>query len=59
MDAVESIEGWHSDLLLDEVDITLSATDHIALQTGRMLRVVVEDGKVGFKYFGPLYVFED
>jgi branched-chain amino acid transport system substrate-binding protein len=59
MDAVESIEGWHSDLLLDEVDITLSATDHIALQTGRMLRVVVEDGKAGFKYFGPLYVFED
>jgi hypothetical protein len=59
MDAVESIEGWHSDLLLDEVNITLSDTDHIALQTGRMLRVVVEDEKAGFKYFGPLYVFED
>jgi branched-chain amino acid transport system substrate-binding protein len=59
MDAVESIEDWHTDLLLDEINITLTDTDHIALQTGRMLRVVVEDGKAGFEYFGPLYVFED
>ncbi|GAF73073.1 unnamed protein product, partial [marine sediment metagenome] len=59
MDAVESIEDWHTDLLLDEINITLSDTDHIALQTARMLRVVVEDGKAGFEYFGPLYVFED
>jgi len=59
MDAVESIEDWHTDLLLDEVNITLSDTDHIALQTARMLRVVVEDGKARFEYFGPLYVFED
>jgi len=59
MDAVESIQGWHTDLLLDEINITLSDTDHIALQTARMLRVVVEDGKAGFEYFGPLYVFED
>jgi len=58
MDAVESIQGWHTDLLLDEVNVTFSDTDHIGLQTGRMLRVVVEDGKAGFKYFGPLYVFE-
>ncbi|KPJ49964.1 MAG: hypothetical protein AMJ38_02540 [Dehalococcoidia bacterium DG_22] len=57
MDAVESIEDWHSDLLLDEVNVTFSDTDHIGLQTGRMLRVVVEDGKAGFEYFGPLYVF--
>jgi len=59
MDAVESIKGWHTDLLLDEVNITLSDTDHIALQTARMLRVIVEDGKGRFEYFGPLYVFED
>jgi len=59
MDAVESIEDWHTDLLLDEINITLTDTDHIALQTARMLRVVVEDGKAGFEYFGPLYVFED
>jgi branched-chain amino acid transport system substrate-binding protein len=59
MDAVESIQDWHSDLLLDEVNVTFSDTDHIGLQTGRMLKVVVEDGKAGFEYFGPLYVFED
>jgi branched-chain amino acid transport system substrate-binding protein len=59
MDAVESIQDWHSDLLLDEVNVTFSDSDHIGLQTGRMLKVVVEDGKAGFEYFGPLYVFED
>jgi branched-chain amino acid transport system substrate-binding protein len=59
MDAVESIKDWHSDLLLDEVNVTFSHTDHIGLQTGRMLRIVVEDGKARFEYFGPLYVFED
>jgi branched-chain amino acid transport system substrate-binding protein len=59
MDAVESIQGWHSDLLLDEVNVSFSDTDHIGLQTGRMLRVVVEDGKGRFEYFGPLYVFEE
>jgi branched-chain amino acid transport system substrate-binding protein len=58
MDAVESIQDWHSDLLLDEVNVTFSDTDHVGLQTGRMLRVVVEDEKAGFEYFGPLYVFE-
>jgi branched-chain amino acid transport system substrate-binding protein len=59
MDAVESIQDWHSDLLLDEVNVTFSDTDHIGLQTGRMLRVVREDGKARFEYFGPLYVFEE
>jgi len=59
MDAVESIQDWHSDLLLDEVNVSFSDTDHIGLQTGRMLKVVVKDGKAGFEYFGPLYVFED
>jgi len=59
MDAVESIQGWHSDLLLDEVNVSFSDTDHIGLQTGRMLRVIVEDGKGRFEYFGPLYVFEE
>jgi len=58
MDAVESIEDWHTDLLLDEVNISLSDTDHICLQTGRMLLVTVEDGKGKFEYFGPLYTFE-
>jgi len=59
MDAVESIQDWHTDLLLDEVNVSFSDTDHIGLQTGRMLRVIIEDGKARFEYFGPLYVFED
>jgi branched-chain amino acid transport system substrate-binding protein len=58
MDGLESIEGWHSDLLIDEVNITFSDTDHTALQTGKMLRAAVEDGKGKWEYFGPLVEFE-
>ena len=58
MDALESIEDFHSDLFLDEVNVSFSDTDHTGLQTGKMLRVTVEDGKGRFEYFGPLYVFE-
>jgi len=58
MDALESIEGFHSDLFLEEVNVSFSDTDHTGLQTGRMLRVVVEDGKGKWEYFGPLFVFE-
>jgi branched-chain amino acid transport system substrate-binding protein len=59
MDAVESIKDWHSDLLIDGVNITFSDTDHIAFQTARMLRATVEDGKGKWEYFGPLFVFEN
>jgi branched-chain amino acid transport system substrate-binding protein len=58
MDALESIEDFHSDLFIDEVNVSFSDTDHTGLQTGRMLRAVVEDGKGKWEYFGPLYVFE-
>jgi len=58
MDAVESIQGFHSDLLLDGVDISFSDNDHIALQNGRMLRITLQDGKGKFEYFGPLFAFE-
>jgi branched-chain amino acid transport system substrate-binding protein len=58
MDALESVEDWHGDLLIDEVNVSFSDTDHTAFQTGRMLRAVVEDGKGKWEYFGPLYVFE-
>ncbi len=57
MDALESIKGFHSDLFLDEVNVTFSDTDHTALQTGRMLRATVEDGKGKWEYFGPLFEF--
>jgi branched-chain amino acid transport system substrate-binding protein len=59
MDAVESIEDWHSELLIDGVNITFSDTDHTAFQTAQMLRAMVEDGKGKWEYFGPLFVFEE
>jgi branched-chain amino acid transport system substrate-binding protein len=58
MDALESIQDFHSDLFLDGVNVSFSKTDHTGLQTGRMLRAVIEDGKGKFEYFGPLYEFE-
>jgi hypothetical protein len=58
MDAIESVKDWHSDLLLDGVNVSFSDTDHVALQTGRMLRATVKDGKGKYEYFGPLYEFE-
>jgi branched-chain amino acid transport system substrate-binding protein len=58
IDAAESVQNWHSDLLLDGVDVTFSKTDHTALQTGRMLRSTVEGNKGKWVYFGPLYSFE-
>jgi branched-chain amino acid transport system substrate-binding protein len=58
LDALESIQDFHSDLMLDGVNVSFSDTDHTGLQTGRMLRAVIEDGKGKYEYFGPLYVFE-
>jgi len=56
LDAVESLEHFHSDLFLDEVSISLSDTDHRALEDGVMLRATVEDGKGKWEFFGPLWV---
>lgn len=58
MDAMESLDGWHSDLLIDGVNFYTSETDHLTLEAGRMLRVVVKDGRGDFEYFGPLYLTE-
>jgi len=58
MDAVESIQGFHSDLFIEGVDVSFSETDHTAFQTARMLRAVLEDGRGKWEYFGPLFVFE-
>jgi len=58
MDAIESVKDWRSDLLLEGVNVSFSETDHVALQTGRMLRATVKDGKGKYEYFGPLYEFE-
>jgi len=59
MDAVESIKDFHSDLMLDDVTVSFSDTDHTGLQSGHVLRAGVdENGKGKFEYFGPLFVFE-
>jgi len=58
MDALESIQDFHSDLFLDDVNVSFSDTDHTGLQTGHMLRAVVEDGKGRWEYFGPLVEFK-
>jgi branched-chain amino acid transport system substrate-binding protein len=57
MDSLESIQDFHSDLLLDDVNISFSDTDHRGLEEGMMLRAVLEDGKGRWEYFGPLFEF--
>jgi hypothetical protein len=59
MDALESIKDFHSDLFLDEVNVSFSDTDHKGLETGKMLRAVVENGKGRWEYFGPLFEFRE
>jgi branched-chain amino acid transport system substrate-binding protein len=58
MDAMESLRDWHSDLAPDGVNFTVTKTDHRLIETGRMIHVVLKDGKPKFEYFGPLYSFE-
>jgi hypothetical protein len=55
MDAVESIKDFHSDLMLDDVTVSFSPTDHTGLQTSHLLRATVdENGKGKFEFSGPL-----
>jgi hypothetical protein len=58
MDAMESLRDWHSDLAPDGINFTVTDTDHLLIESARFLRVVVEDGKGKFEYFGPLYSLE-
>jgi ABC-type branched-subunit amino acid transport system substrate-binding protein len=58
MDAMESLRDWHSDLAPEGINFTVTNTDHLLIESVRFLRVVVEDGKGKFEYFGPLYSIE-
>jgi branched-chain amino acid transport system substrate-binding protein len=59
MDAVESLQDFHTDLMLDDVTVSFSDTDHTGLQTGRMLKATVDEkGKGEWEYFGPLFEFQ-
>jgi len=58
MEAVESTTNFHSDLMLDDVTVSFSDTDHTGLQSGHMLKATVENNKGKFEYFGPLVEFK-
>jgi branched-chain amino acid transport system substrate-binding protein len=58
MAAVESTKDFHSDLMLDDVSVSFSDTDHSGLQSGHMLKATVENNKGKFEYFGPLVEFK-
>ena len=55
MEAVESFKDYQGDLALPGITITLSDTDHLAVEAMRMLRA--HDGK--WEYFGELISFRD
>jgi hypothetical protein len=55
MEAVESLEDFHSDLMLDGVNLSFSPTVRTAFQSGQLLKAgVAENGKGKFEFFGPL-----
>ena len=59
MESVESLRDFHSDLMLDDVTVSFSDSDHTGLQSGRMLKATVDEkGQGKFEYFGPLVEFK-
>jgi len=59
MEAVESTKDWHSDLMLDGVNISFSPTDHVGFQSSRYLEAKVDaNGKGYWEYFGPVREFQ-
>jgi len=59
MDAVHSIKDYQLDLNLPGLTITLSPTNHLAVEAMKMLRATVVDGKGKWEYFGELISFRD
>jgi ABC-type branched-subunit amino acid transport system substrate-binding protein len=57
MEATESLTDYHSDLLLDGINITFGPDDHTAIGNGRLLKVVVQDGRGKWEYFGPVFTY--
>ena len=59
MEAVESTKDWHSDLMLDGVNISFSPPDHVGFQSSRYLEAKVDaNGKGYWEYFGPVREFQ-
>jgi len=60
MDAVHSFQEYQPDLMLLGITITLSPTDHLAIEGMRMLvATVTPEGKGKWEYFGPIITFRD
>lgn len=56
---LNEIRDWHSDLLVEGATITITDKDRRALETGPMERVVEENGKGRWEYFGELWEFHE
>ena len=60
MDAVHSFQDYQSDLMLPGITITLSPTDHYAIEAMRMMKgTVTPEGKGKWEYFGDVISFRD
>ncbi len=60
MDAVHSFQNYQSDLMLPGITITLSPTDHLAIEAMRMLvATVTPEGKGKWEYIGDVVSFRD
>ncbi len=56
---LNEIRGWRSGLLVEGATVTLTDEDRRALETGPMERVVEENGKGRWEYFGGLWEFRE
>ena len=57
MDAVHSFEDYQGELTLPGITVTLSPTDHLAVEAMRMLRATLVDGQGEWEYFGDIISF--
>jgi len=60
LDAVNTVfKNYQSDLALPGVTFTFSPTDHLAVESMRMLRATLVDGKGKWEYFGDIISFAE
>jgi hypothetical protein len=60
LDAVNTIfKDYQGDLNLPGITITLSPTDHLAIEAMRMLKATVVNGKGVWEYFGNIISFAE
>ncbi len=57
VDAVQSFKDFQGNLGLPGISITLSKTDHYAVETMKLLKATVVDGRGKWEYFGDLISF--